>query len=104
MKMCAMKPSIIMHPGVLVAVMACMGAARGQVPAYDHVVIVVEENHGYHQIINSPDAPYINNTLATAGVLITNAYGEQHPSQPNYFWLFSGSNQGITSDDPYFTI
>ena len=72
-------------------------------PAYDHVVIVVEENHGYDQIVGSPDAPYINDKLIREGVLITNAYGEQHPSQPNYFWLFSGSNQGITSDDPYWT-
>jgi len=36
--------------------------------------------------------------LATGGVTLTDAYGEQHPSQPNYYWLFSGSNQGITSD------
>jgi len=71
-------------------------------PAYDHVVIVVEENHGYEQIVGSPDAPYINNTLIKDGILITNGYGEQHPSQPNYFWLFSGSNQGITTDNSYW--
>jgi len=35
--------------------------------------------------------------------LLTNAYGEQYPSQPNYFWLFSGSNQGITYDSPYWS-
>jgi hypothetical protein len=71
-------------------------------PDYDHVVIVAEENHGYAQIVGSPFAPFINKTLIKGGVLITNAYGEQHPSQPNYFWLFSGSNQGITTDGPYW--
>ena len=95
-----MKPAVIFS---VVSVMAWAGSVRGQTPAYDHVVIVTEENHGYNQIIGSADAPYINSTLATNGVLITNAYGEQHPSQPNYFWLFSGSNQGITSDGPYWS-
>lgn len=30
---------------------------------YDHVVIVVLENHSYSEIIGSASAPYINNTL-----------------------------------------
>lgn len=72
-------------------------------PAYDHIVVVIEENHSYEQIVGSPDAPYINNKLIKEGVLIKNAYGEQHPSQPNYFWLFSGNNQGITYDTPYWS-
>ena len=29
------------------------------VPAYSHIVVVVEENHGYHQIIGNPNAPYM---------------------------------------------
>jgi len=97
-----MKP-VFVFPVLVLSVMACAGMVCAQTPAYDHVVIVTEENHGYNQIINSADAPYINGTLATNGVLITNAYGEQHPSQPNYFWLFSGSNQGITGDKPYWS-
>lgn len=71
---------------------------------YDHVVVVVLENHGYSEIVGSPDAAYINGTLISSGVLITNAYGEQHPSQPNYLWLFSGSNQGVMEDGPYWPI
>lgn len=78
-------------------------------PLYSHVVVVVEENHGFNDIIggdNASYAPYINDVLATGGVVLTNAYGEQHPSQPNYYWLFSGSNQGISNDGsvgPAFT-
>jgi acid phosphatase len=72
---------------------------------YDHIVIVVMENHSYQEIVSSKEAvhaPYINNTLAKEGISINNAYGEQHPSQPNYFWLFSGSNQGIQEDQAYW--
>jgi hypothetical protein len=61
----------------------------------------VEENHGYSQIIGNPDAAYIN-TLAGTGMLFTNYHAIGHPSQPNYFALFSGSTQGATRDGRYF--
>ncbi len=67
------------------------------VPTYDHVVIVVEENHSYSEIIGNLSAPYING-LATSGANFTNAFGIEHPSQPNYLDIFSGSNQGITNN------
>jgi hypothetical protein len=66
-------------------------------PTPEHVVLVIEENHGYAQIIGSPSAPYING-LASQGALMTNSFAIEHPSQPNYLDLFSGSNQGITDD------
>ena len=62
-----------------------------------HIVIVVEENHSYSEIIGSPAAPYIN-SLATQGALLTQSFGISHPSQPDYLALFSGSTQGITDD------
>jgi phosphatidylinositol-3-phosphatase len=67
-------------------------------PRPDHVVIVMEENHAYSQIIGSSSAPYIN-SLAQQGALFTNSYAVAHPSQPNYVALFSGSTQGLISDD-----
>jgi hypothetical protein len=69
-------------------------------PKPDHIVIVVEENHAYNQIIDSSSAPYIN-SLATNSysVNFTNSYAITHPSQPNYLALYSGSDQGITNDD-----
>src|SRR6195256_1152166 len=75
----------------------CTQTAVAQVPSPAHVVIVIEENHGYSQIIGSSQAPYIN-TLATQGALFTKSYALTHPSQPNYLALFSGSTQGITDD------
>src|SRR5882724_10898767 len=63
----------------------------------DHVVIVIEENHSFSSIIGSSQAPFIN-SLAQQGALFTQSFAVEHPSQPNYLDLFSGSNQGITDD------
>jgi len=64
-------------------------------PVYEHVVIVVEENKDYGQIVDSPAAPYINSTLRAEGANLTRMFGEEHHSEGNYFWLFSGSHQGV---------
>ncbi|MEU6296308.1 alkaline phosphatase family protein [Streptomyces erythrochromogenes] len=69
-------------------------------PAYDHVVVVVYENKQYGEIIGSANAPYINQ-LANGGASLTGMKALTHPSQPNYFNLFSGSTQGITGDGCY---
>ncbi|GGU78116.1 acid phosphatase [Streptomyces filipinensis] len=74
--------------------------AAGAVPSPDHVVVVVFENHAYSQVIGSSSAPYIN-SLKSGGASLTQSYAETHPSQPNYFALFSGSTQGITDDSCY---
>ena len=71
-----------------------------QLPQPDHIVIVIEENHGYNDIIGSSQAPYINSLVDdTLSALFTDSHGVTHPSQPNYLWLFSGDNQGITDDN-----
>ncbi len=63
----------------------------------DHVVIVVEENHSYEKLIGNASATYIN-ALAGQGAFFTHSYAAAHPSQPNYFVLFSGSDQGVKDD------
>jgi hypothetical protein len=69
-------------------------------PTPAHIVVVVEENHAYSQIIGSAQAPYINSLAhGTHAALFTQSYGVTHPSQPNYLYLFSGSNQGVTDDN-----
>ncbi|WPU96318.1 alkaline phosphatase family protein [Mucilaginibacter sabulilitoris] len=68
-----------------------------KVPRPDHIIIVMEENHGYDEVINSPNAPFITQ-LAKEGALFTDAHGVTHPSQPNYLAIFSGSTQGVTDD------
>ncbi|MCW3477889.1 alkaline phosphatase family protein [Limobrevibacterium gyesilva] len=70
------------------------------VPNYDHIVVVVMENHDYSQIIGNSQAPYIN-SLAASGALLTNYDAISHPSEPNYFAMYAGSTFGITDDNHY---
>ena len=67
------------------------------IPAYAHVVLVIFENHEESQIIGSPAAPYLT-SLAARGADFTRSFAIEHPSQPNYLDLFSGSNQRIGDD------
>jgi hypothetical protein len=60
----------------------------------DHVIVVVLENKRYDAVIGSARTPYLS-SLALRGANFTAAYGETHPSQPNYLALFSGSMQGV---------
>src|SRR5271169_5409109 len=68
-----------------------------QLPRPDHVVIVLEENKSYRQIIGNMAAQYINQ-LANEAAVFTNSFAVTHPSQPNYLVLFSGSTHGILND------
>jgi phosphatidylinositol-3-phosphatase len=67
------------------------------VPAFDHIFIVIMENHGYDEIIGNPDAPFINELAASYGVA-TNYVAVGHPSLPNYLALTGGDTFGITTD------
>jgi acid phosphatase len=82
----------------LLAVIALPGAARarGGVPPFSHVVVVVFENKEFGSV-SSTDAP----TFARMGgvyATLGRYYGVAHPSLPNYLALVSGSTQGISSD------
>src|SRR6516164_4899346 len=98
--------TILLVAAFLVVAGACtrtgQGADTGQnpssaivwpktLPVYDHIVIVMEENKDYDQIICNANAPYIN-SLAKAGANFTKMYAEEHNSEGNYFWFFSGNN------------
>ena len=87
---------LAMGVGVLSA-SSTLGGSTPHLPRPDHIVMVIEENHSYSQMIDSPDAPYINR-LATQGAVFTQSFGATYPSQPNYLTLFSGSTQGITDN------
>jgi len=67
-------------------------------PRPDHVVVVIEENRGYSQIMDKLKSDSYIHMLAKRGALFSQSYGVSHPSQPNYLALFSGSAQGITSN------
>ena len=78
---------------------ACAPAARAaKLPRPDHVVIVIEENHGYAQMMDKRNGASYIHALAKRGMLFTDSHGVTHPSLPNYLALFSGSTQGVTND------
>lgn len=76
--------------------------ASAQIPRYQHIFVVVMENHNYAQIIGNVHAPYINE-LAQQYALATHYDGVTHPSEPNYVALIGGNYFGIQNDGPYTT-
>jgi len=79
----------------------CFVFAKAQkLPDPAHIVLVIDENQSYNGIIGSSSAPYINSLLSdTNTALFTSMYANSSAaSQPNYLYLFSGSDQGVTSN------
>jgi hypothetical protein len=81
-------------------------SAGAAAPAPDpgrKVMVIVEENHGYDQIIGDPDAPYINRLAAAYGTAARYdaGYPAACPSLAAYIMLTSGTTAGICDDkDP----
>ena len=65
-----------------------------------HIVVVMDENQSFNDLIGNPLAPFLN-SLAAGGMVYASFNAETHPSQPNYLALFSGSTQGVTDDGSY---
>jgi len=62
------------------------------------VVLVLEENHGYSEVIGNSAMPYLN-SLASQYDLGTQYFANTHPSIGNYFMLTTG--QLVTNDDGF---
>ncbi len=77
-------------------------ASEGKVPEgvrhLDHVFVIMMENTAYGQIMNNPNAPFINQ-MAQSGNLAMNYYAIGHPSLTNYLEVVGGSNFGVQSDN-----
>jgi hypothetical protein len=84
--------------GLVLALGLCSASLFAAVPASNHVVVVVEENHSYSSVINNASMPYLN-SLAKNYSLLTNYYANTHPSIGNYFEMTTG--QIITNNDSY---
>ncbi len=74
------------------------GAVPTGIPHLDHVFVIMMENHGYREIINNPNAPFINSYAKSAN-LATNYFAVAHPSLTNYLEVVGGSNFGVHSDN-----
>jgi phosphatidylinositol-3-phosphatase len=69
--------------------------------SYQHIVVIIEENRAFDDIIGSPMAPNLT-ALANQYGLATRFFAETHPSEPNYVAILGGSTFGITDDDAYY--
>jgi phosphatidylinositol-3-phosphatase len=66
------------------------GSRTGPAPAtYRHVVVIMDENKSYGDILGRSSAPYLNRVAAACG-LATNYRGVTHPSHPNYMAATGG--------------
>ncbi len=81
----------------LLATVAGSAVCSGSPPAIDHIVVLFLENRSNDEIVGNPNAPYLT-SLAQNGASCANFYALTHPSQPNYFEFFAGSNQGFQNN------
>lgn len=61
------------------------------------IVIVMEENHSFDQVVGSSAAPQLARLIGD-GTLLTQFFSTVHPSLPNYIALLSGDTHGIVKD------
>ncbi len=85
-----------------ICVSSIVFAGEGQTPKgvkhLDHVWVIMMENHAYGQILNNPNAPFLNQYVKSAN-LATNYFAVAHPSLTNYLEVVGGSNFGVLSDN-----
>jgi hypothetical protein len=90
------------HLAAGLALLAASHAHAASVAPYNHIFVIMEENHEYSQIIGNANAPNINAYASTYG-LATNYDSVTHPSAPNYVALMGGSYFGIQDDNGWQT-
>jgi acid phosphatase len=77
-------------PGTSSTVPSTASLSPTSSPVTLHVMIIVEENHSYDEVIGNQAMPFLN-SLATRYGLATDYSGVSHPSEPNYLAMISGS-------------
>jgi hypothetical protein len=77
------------------------GAVPQGIPHYDHIFVIMMENHTYQQVVGNPTFPFLNSLINSNKVNVgTSYYAIGHPSFTNYLEIVGGSNFGIRSDNP----
>jgi hypothetical protein len=90
-------PAVKSNPTPRAGISPATAAPFPSSTGYDHIVLMILENHSIETVIGSPQAPYLN-SLANQWALATGYSGVSHPSLPNYLALIGGSTFGTTSD------
>ncbi len=83
--------------GPVATAVATLLADKGEVPSFDHIILILLENKSYQSVIGGNSMPNLNQ-LARQNVLLTNYFAIAHPSLPNYIALVSGTTANISSD------
>ena len=53
------------------------------IPHLDHVFVILMENHGYQQVIDNPNEPFLNSLIANKKVNLATNYFAVGTSQPD---------------------
>jgi acid phosphatase len=83
---------------IALLMLSCAVAAFAAMPQSKHVVLIVEENHSFDNVITQGGMPYLK-SLAEKHTILVNYYANHHPSMGNYFTMTTG--QTISTDDHY---
>jgi phosphatidylinositol-3-phosphatase len=74
-------------------------------PTFAHVVLLLEENHSYSEVMDNSSMPYFNSLASQYGVA-SQYFANTHPSLPDYLVLTTGAMEtldnnfsGTISDD-----
>lgn len=99
----ALAASLVLAAGAGPAVAQPTAPRDADVPHYDHILVIVEENKGSSTIVGGADAPQITKLAKTYGSA-TQMFAETHPSEPNYVAMLGGDTFGIKDDDPWYCV
>ena len=72
-------------------------SSNSRANAFDHIYVIMLENHSQSSVIGDLNAPFITN-LANRYSMADNYYGVTHPSMPNYIASIAGDTFGIQDD------
>jgi hypothetical protein len=70
------------------------------IPRYDHLFVVIFENHS-NQTIDNPAYPNFYKYLHTEGNKAANYFSTGNPSEPNYISLASADDWGVADDNQW---
>ncbi|MDQ6851154.1 MAG: phosphoesterase [Actinomycetota bacterium] len=65
---------------------------------FDHLYVIMLENHSQSSVIDDPNAPFLT-SLAHGYAMADHYFGVTHPSMPNYVATIAGDNFGIQDDN-----
>jgi hypothetical protein len=94
--------AVVAAAGAVATATRALAGDSASVPHYDHIALIVEENHGFADVIGNPKAPNLNRLARTYG-LATQYFGTSDPSAPNYVVMLGGSDFGIADNNPFYT-